>query len=123
MIFYIAIKVVLIFIWLMVCQGQRVLTIEFITSGARSPLPGNPNHLMGTTWNENLGDLTPIGKSQHYSNGQSIRNLLIQQEAFLNPSLNIDEIYVASSNYTRWIQSATELINGMFPVRNGKGLF
>ena len=85
----------------MICQAQRVLTIEFITSGARAPIPGSPNHLLGTAWSESLGDLTPVGISQHYSNGQSIGNRLINEEMFLNSTLNSSEIYVMASNYTR----------------------
>jgi len=85
-------------------EEKLKLVIEVCRHGARAP-QGDSNNL-GIEWKEGFGNLTPIGKRQHYLIGQELRERYINKEKLLSEHFNPEEIYVTSSKYNRTIASA-----------------
>ncbi|KAK9886473.1 hypothetical protein WA026_016756 [Henosepilachna vigintioctopunctata] len=63
-------------------------------------------------WPNPMGELTNIGKRQHYELGQWIRN---RYNGFLSQTYEKDEIYIRSSDVDRCLMSAASNLAGLYP--------
>ncbi len=57
-------------------------------------------------WPEGLGQLTPLGKRQHYDLGQKFRHRYMVEHQLLNSTYHINEVYARSTSIDRTLMSA-----------------
>jgi lysosomal acid phosphatase len=80
--------------------------------GDRNPLNAFPDDPYGSYWTEQgLGELTSIGKQQHYALGQYLR---ARYQGYLN-EYNPDYVYVRSTDVDRTLMSALADLAGLYP--------
>eukprot|EP01102_Stenamoeba_stenopodia_P022673 TRINITY_DN9535_c0_g1_i3.p1 TRINITY_DN9535_c0_g1~~TRINITY_DN9535_c0_g1_i3.p1 ORF type:complete len:445 (-),score=50.48 TRINITY_DN9535_c0_g1_i3:22-1356(-) len=63
-----------------------------------------------------VGQLTQLGYQQQVSNGEFLRQAYVDQIAFLNETLHLDEIWIRSDDIPRTVQSAHSLLLGLYPT-------
>lgn len=81
--------------------------------------PNNP--FARTTWDGNCipGQLTRRGMLMHKQLGESLREIYVDQLAFLPETMNDtvkDSLYVRSTNVWRTLQSAKSMLQGLYPA-------
>jgi len=90
----------------------RLLQVLF-RHGDRNPLTAYPEDPYGSYWTQQgLGELTSLGKQQHYELGQYLRT---RYEGFLQVDYNPDYVYVRSTDVDRTLMSALTDLAGLYP--------
>eukprot|EP00771_Trimastix_marina_P001768 gnl/Trimastix_PCT/2866.p1 GENE.gnl/Trimastix_PCT/2866~~gnl/Trimastix_PCT/2866.p1 ORF type:complete len:399 (-),score=67.43 gnl/Trimastix_PCT/2866:68-1264(-) len=69
--------------------------------------------------NCSLGQLTNIGCEQHRTLGQTLRQRYIKDSDFLSPELDLNQIYIRSTDKERTLQSAQCQLLGLYPPTPG----
>lgn len=96
-------------------KGINSFPEQLYRHGDRAPAafyPTDPfNHV--TDWPVGLGELSNIGKAQHYKFGQWLRGRY--DEDFLPKRYSENNIYVRSTDYDRTIASAQCNLAGLYP--------
>ena len=82
-------------------QEKTILLLEVSRHGAREPL-----QLFNLTKNPNAnfngsGNLTPLGKKEHFELGAFIRQKYSSQAGFIPAEYNLEDIFVESSDTNR----------------------
>jgi len=87
-------------------------TIPLPTQLYRTLFIENRESLLG---NCSLGQLTSIGEQQTRSLGQHLRQVLIEDLNLISPTYNSTQVYVRASDTPRCIQTARNILDGLFP--------
>jgi hypothetical protein len=91
--------------------------IEICRHGARNLT--NKNFTVSEYDIEGHGELTEVGKRQHYIWGRELRKRYIEDQAFLSPLYKATELIVKSTDRTRTLQSAEAQLLGLYPPGTG----
>eukprot|EP00347_Sterkiella_histriomuscorum_P010471 403376154 len=90
------------------------MVFEVTRHGARA---GIRKDYFNTNWIK--GELTNVGKRQHYLLGHQVAQKYQQKyKGFLDPNFNSNEIYVRATDYNRTIESAQAQIQGIYHPGN-----
>ena len=65
------------------------------------------------------GELSPIGKRQHYLLGVKARNRYIKQNKLLKEIYDPNEILIKSTDSNRTIESIYSFVQGLYPFGTG----
>ncbi|XP_031634018.1 prostatic acid phosphatase-like [Contarinia nasturtii] len=96
-------------------QGQLVFAHVIYRHGDRTPVDPYPNdpYKDRKYWEEGYGQLTNVGKEQHYQLGQFFRKRY--RKLLENGNYLRDFIYVQSTDVDRTLMSAESNLAGLFP--------
>ncbi|MDX1482934.1 MAG: histidine phosphatase family protein [Alphaproteobacteria bacterium] len=72
-----------------------------------------------TDWPMGYRQLTAIGVTKTYANGQELRKLYVDQLGLISPRYNLKEVYFRASNADRALQTAQVLALGLYPLGTG----
>ena len=86
------------------------MVFEVTRHGARGSL--NTEYFNSTFWPR--GELTQVGKRQHYLIGQQVRDKYIKEKKLLSERYNPKEVLVRSTNMNRTIESALSQLVGLY---------
>jgi hypothetical protein len=78
---------------------------------AKDPMPQSPD-VIGEKWSDGFGELTNIGKRQHYLLGSVSRK---DFAGYLSANYDPHEIYVVSTDYNRTLMSVQSHLQGLYP--------
>ncbi|XP_053323779.1 prostatic acid phosphatase [Spea bombifrons] len=96
-----------------VAERQLKTVVLVYQHGDRSPAKTYPyDKYQEGSWPDGFGQLTNIGKQQHYELGKYLRK---RYTGFLNESYNRHEVYVRSTDFDRTLMSALTNLAGLFP--------
>ncbi|XP_044764550.1 prostatic acid phosphatase-like [Coccinella septempunctata] len=109
-------------VWVLVCAISSHLSVAqdlvavtvLYRHGHRSildPYPTDP-YRNESFWPVPFGELTNIGKNQHYALGKWLRQ---RYTSFLSRKYMAKEIHIRSSNYDRCLMSAASNLAGLYP--------
>lgn len=108
-------RVLLLSLAVIAAAGKLQLLIEVFRHGAREPI--------WPYWNagsfQHPGELTSVGMRQHFLLGSQLRKEYIEDQAFLSPSYEPNELFVRSTDYNRTIMSALSQLAGLYPSGTG----
>lgn len=76
----------------------------------------------GNNTKNDWGELTAVGMRQHYTYGQNLRKLYVDDAKLLLPSYNHSQIEAYSTKYNRTIMSLVSQFQGMYPEGTGTQL-
>ena len=114
-----------IFIPLINTEEKKEEEIKFVFQmhrhGARAPFTGveNGKDCYKEDWISN-GELSEVGKRQHYLLGVRNRKRYMDDYKFLNKTYDPQEILIYSTNVKRTIQSIYSQLQGLYPEGYGK---
>jgi hypothetical protein len=114
-----------IFIPLIQTEEKKEEEIKFVFQmhrhGARAPFTGveNGKDCYKEDWISN-GELSEVGKRQHYLLGVRNRKRYMDDYKFLNKNYDPQEILIYSTNVKRTIQSIYSQLQGLYPEGYGK---
>lgn len=109
---FFVLHVLLFLIGKLYAQTSLELVQVVFRHGDRTPIDPFPKDTHKDYWTEGFGQLTNIGKQQHYELGQFIRQ---RYQGFLNESYNCDEVLINSTNVDRTLMSAESNLAGLYP--------
>jgi len=115
----------IIFIPLIQTEEKKEDEIKFVFQmhrhGARAPFTGveNGKDCYKEDWISN-GELSEVGKRQHYLLGVRNRKRYMEDYKFLNKTYDPQEILIYSTNVKRTIQSIYSQLQGLYPEGYGK---
>ncbi|XP_059474786.1 prostatic acid phosphatase-like isoform X2 [Neocloeon triangulifer] len=95
-----------------------ILTNIIFRHGDRTPVdpyPTDPYRNVSVYWPEGLGQLTDVGKEQHYRLGQYFRK---RYSTLLPKKYNLNDVLVRSTDVDRTLMSAESNLAGFFPPVN-----
>ncbi|VVC90696.1 unnamed protein product [Leptidea sinapis] len=101
-----------------VLEGKPQLTLKYAAiiyrHGDRTPVDPYPTDPWKdqSLWPVKFGELTNIGKNQHYTLGRFLR---LRYQNFISKDFNPDEVYVRSTNVDRTLMSAQANLAGFYP--------
>lgn len=110
--------ILLSFLWLQSAKENLLMVLETFRHGAREPIYGWWNAKDSKHW----GELTPVGMRQHYNLGRALRKIYIEENQFLSPNFNPEEMFVQSTDVNRTIVSVLSQLYGFYPLGSGPKL-
>jgi len=84
--------------------------------GARTP---SSFEFKPSQYPETLGELTILGRVQHYFLGKEMRNRYMTISQFLPEHYDPSQVIIKSSSKRRVVESALAFVNGLYPQENG----
>ncbi|CAH1251439.1 ACP6 [Branchiostoma lanceolatum] len=90
--------------------------VESLDGGPRPPSPVEDSyqkhgpHKGGARW----GQLTTLGQQQMFDLGQLLRKHYVENNRFIDPDYNPQQVYVRSTNIKRTVESARCVLAGLF---------
>lgn len=98
------------------CELEKRFVFEMFRHGARSSwgsIGNDGKDVLGETWPDGDGELTNVGKRQHYLLGSVTKEELVDT-GYLSKDYNPHEIYIVSTDYNRTIMSAQSYLQGLY---------
>jgi len=68
-----------------------------------------------------LGELTPLGYQQHIELGEALRETYVNTYQYLNASINMDDIWIRSTDIPRTLASVQGHMHGLYPPTKTSG--
>ncbi|CDW91112.1 histidine acid phosphatase family protein [Stylonychia lemnae] len=96
-------------------SNDLVMVFEISRHGARNGKGMDP---FQTQWDQ--GELTNVGRRQHYIMGQQIRQRYVNQAKILSPYYSPSQIYIKTTNDNETIESAYSQLMGLYPLGSNK---
>ncbi|XP_063704705.1 prostatic acid phosphatase [Culicoides brevitarsis] len=102
-------------------KGKLVFSHIIYRHGDRTPIEPYPNdpYRDASEWPTGWGQLTNLGKQQHYELGKWLRQ---RYNSLLNETYSKNEIYVRSTDVDRTLMSAQANLAGLYPPK-GKDIW
>ncbi|KAL1465232.1 hypothetical protein WDU94_004819 [Cyamophila willieti] len=100
-------------------QGKLVFVSVLFRHGDRTPIKHYPTdpYKNASYWPVGPGQLTNVGKMQHYELGQWFR---ARYQTFLGDTYSNEKVYVMSTDVDRTLMSADAMLAGLFPPFGGQ---
>jgi hypothetical protein len=90
------------------------MAVDVIRRGESAPDQGIANLTLGYWPEDKLGMLTDVGVKNSYNKGEKLKAYYIDEKHLISSQPDADEVYLASANFPRILESAKNVIQGMF---------